>query len=145
MLGRKTMDAIDKVRMMAELPRDHCGLNHGPGICSEHIPAADYIVMPFGYREVENIEVAERELIIPVCIECVQALKGEEWTLLYCFECTESRWVYRKLAKNFYRHHILWLRGCPECTGTFGGLYFTDIPSCSNQAFLAINDIRIAA
>jgi hypothetical protein len=144
MTRRITMDAIDKVRMMAELPFDHCNLNHGPGISNENIPAADYIVIPFGYREEEDIEVAERDLVIPVCYDCVQALKGDEWTLLYCFECAESRWICRKLAKNSYRHHILWLRGCPDCSRTFGGLYFTDMPSCSYSAYLTINEIRMA-
>jgi hypothetical protein len=138
------MDAIDKVRMMADLHKDHCSLNHGPDISNEKIPAADYIVIPFGYEESEGKEIAVRELIIPVCFECVTALKGEEWTLLYCFECTHSHWVNRKVAKNNYRHHILWLRGCPDCTNKFGGLYFTDIPADGSKAFLALNEIRLA-
>ena len=138
------MDAIDKMTMMAELSHDHCSLNHGPGISTENIAAADYIVMLFGYKETEDKEIAVRELIIPVCFECVLALKSEEWTLLYCFECAESRWVCRKLAKNKYRHHILWLRGCPDCTNAFGGLYFTDIPSCGSIAHLAVNEMRVA-
>lgn len=138
------MDALDKITLMAELSEDHCSLNHGPGINNEDIPAADYVVMPFGYKESERKETAVRELIIPVCFDCALALKGEEWTLLYCFECAESRWIYRKLAKNKYRHHILWLRGCPDCTNKFGGLYFTDIPSCGSSADLAVNEIRIA-
>ena len=139
------MDAIDKVRMMTELPKDHCSLNHGPGIDTGEIPAADYLVMPCGYEEREGVEVVVRELIIPVCTECVMALKGEEWTLLYCFECTRNHWVYRKLAKNNYRHHILWLRGCPDCTNNFGGLYFADIPVYGAEALLALNEIRLAA
>ncbi len=138
------MDAIDKVTMMAELSHDHCSLNHGPGISNEHIPAADYIVMPMGYAEAAGKDIAVRELVIPVCFDCALALKGNEWTLLYCFECAESRWVYRKLAKNRYRHHILWLRGCPDCTNKFGGLYFTDIPTQGTEAHLAINEIRVA-
>jgi hypothetical protein len=67
-------------------------------------------------------------MVIPVCRECVEALQGEEWTLLYCYECNENHWVFRKLARNQYRHHILWLKGCPDCTGEFGGLYFNDLP-----------------
>ena len=137
------MDAIDKVKMMAELPFDHCSLNHGPGMNNNNIPAADYVVMPFGYKERQDTEVVVRELVIPVCCECVQALKGNEWTLLYCFECAESRWVCRKLAKNCYRHHILWLRGCPDCSNTFGGLYFTDMPCYGNPVYLAINEYSI--
>ena len=138
------MDAIDKVKMMAELAHDHCSLNHGPDIRNENIPAADYIVMPFGYEESMDKEIAVRELIIPVCFECVLALKGDEWTLLFCFECAESRWVCRELAKNRYRHHILWLRGCPDCSYTFGGLYFSDIASYDSIPLLSGDEMRIA-
>ena len=108
------MDVIDKVRLMAELGQDHCSLNHGPGISNENLPAADYLVMSLGFKKGADMEVAVRELVIPVCVDCAQALAGDEWTLLYCFDCTENRWVCRRLAKNNYRHHILWLRGCPE-------------------------------
>jgi len=38
----------------------------------------------------------------------------------------KSRWVLRKTAKNSFRHNILWLRGCPDCSNEFGGLYFND-------------------
>jgi hypothetical protein len=86
-----------------------------------------------------------RDLVIPVCFDCALALKGDEWTLLYCFECASSRWVCRRLAKNNYRHHILWMRGCPDCTNEFGGLYFTDVPTCGSKAVLAVNEIRVAA
>ncbi len=138
------MDAIDKIRMMADLHKDNCSLNHGPESSNLRFPAADYIVMSFGYEEKPGTEIAVRELVIPVCFECLSALKGDEWTLLYCFECTHSRWVCRKLAKNTYRHHILWLRGCPDCNSKFGGLYFTDIPACSIDAVLAFNKIKSA-
>ena len=142
--GVKQMDATDKVKMMAELAHDYCSLNHGQDIRNENIPAADYIVMPFGYEESKDKEIAVRELIIPVCSECVQALKGNEWTLLFCFECAESRWVCRKLAKNRYRHHILWLRGCPDCTNAFGGLYFSESASHNCIPLLSGNEMRIA-
>ena len=138
------MDVIDKVKMMAELDHDYCSLNHGPGINNTDIPAADYLVMPCGYRESADTDVAVRDLVIPVCFDCAQALKGDEWTLLYCFDCTESRWVCRSLAKNNYRHHILWLRGCPDCSNTFGGLYFTDTPAYERIAYLAAGEFRIA-
>ena len=76
--------------------------------------------------------------MVPVCAECAQALLGDEWTLLYCFECASSRWVYRQLARNHYRHHILWLRGCPDCSNQFGGLYFNETPRFAGQPiFLA--------
>jgi len=138
------MDAMDKLTMMAELNQDHCSLYHGPGVDNAEIPAADYIVMSFGYEETAGQDIAVRELVIPVCFDCALALKGEEWTLLYCFECSESRWVCRRLAKNRYRHHILWLRGCPECSNTFGGVYFTDIRVYGSTAHLGVNEVRIA-
>jgi hypothetical protein len=120
------MNEIEKIRLLADLEEEHCELNHGPDIHPENHPAADYITLPFGYNENSIKTVTVRELVIPVCFECAQALLHEEWTLLYCFACSHSRWVNRELAKNSYRHHILWLKGCPECTHTFGGLYFTD-------------------
>ena len=131
------MNTIDKVRLLAELEESHCGLNHGPKTRLEDYPASDYIVIPFGDTR-KTTPSADRDMVVPVCLECAQALLGEEWTLLYCFECNASRWVYRSLAKNAYRHHVLWLRGCPDCTGKFGGLYFTD---ADNQAL----DIEMVA
>ena len=122
------MNAIDRVALLAELEHAHCELNHGPNTKAEDWPAVDYIILPVGYKENGVTEVTVRELVIPVCAECLEALQGDEWTLLYCFECGHSQWVYRKLARMAYRHHVLWLRGCPGCTGEFGGLYFNDRP-----------------
>jgi hypothetical protein len=76
------MDAIDKVRLMAELSNEHCTLNHGPGTENDKISAADYVVMSFGYAENDVQGVAVRQLIIPVCYDCTLALKNDEWTLL---------------------------------------------------------------
>jgi len=128
------MNAIDKLYLLAELDESHCELNHGPGVDNKEYQAVDYIVLPMGYNDSEVVEVTARELVIPVCSECVQALRGEEWTLLYCFECNSSHWVYRPLAKNDYRHHLLWLRGCPDCTNEFGGLYFNDYRGIGAEA-----------
>jgi len=120
------MNAIDKLHLMAELGESHCELNHGPGSDNKDWPAVDYIVLPFGHRDNELIEVVGREMVIPVCGECAQALVEDEWTLLYCFECNSSHWVFRQDARNDYRHHVLWLRGCPDCTNEFGGVFFSD-------------------
>jgi len=122
------MDEIYRLQLLSDLVENHCELNHGPDTRPEDYPACDYIVASFGYNENDIEEVAVRELVIPVCAACAKALLGDEWTLLYCFECAGSRWVSRKYAKNHYRHHILWLRGCPDCTNKFGGLYFNEIP-----------------
>lgn len=128
------MNEIDKVQLLANLDHEFCGLNHGPHMRKEHFPASDYIIMPFGYAENEVTDVAVREMVVPVCHACATALLGNEWTLLYCFECCSSQWVYRKLARNSYRHHILWLRGCPKCGGKFDGLYFNDMQSIGSTA-----------
>jgi len=120
------MDEYDRVRLLAELAESHCELNHGPGTSPQDYRAVNYIVLPLGYKENSIQEVSARELVIPVCGECLQALQQDDWTLLYCFGCCESRWVFRKLAKNRYRHHVLWMRGCPACTNEFSGLYFNE-------------------
>lgn len=131
------MDTIDVVRLLSELEGEHCGLNHGPKTNPKDYQASDYIVIPFGDARAE-IVTPDRDLVVPVCRECALALVGEEWTLLYCFECNASRWVNRRMAKNKYRHHVLWLRGCPSCTNAFGGLYFNDAEN------VAIDDALVA-
>lgn len=140
------MHETDRLRLLADLSTEFCELNHGPGTRREDFPASDYLVLPFGYPESETCEVTVREMVVPVCHECASALLGEEWTLLYCFECCSSQWVYRGLAKNRYRHHILWLRGCPHCTHEFGGLYFNDLKALADAPlFLSIHHASIAA
>ena len=127
------MDEIDRLQLLAQLIEEHCELNHGPGTRPEDYPASDYIIVPVGYAKNNVEEVAVRELVVPVCLECAQALLEDEWTLLYCFDCGASRWVCRKFARNAYRHHILWLKGCPDCTYEFGGLYFSEIPKIAGH------------
>lgn len=121
------MDQCERLALLAELAESRCQLNHGPGTENEFYRAVNYIVMPMGYRENSIQEVTVRELVIPVCQECIDALLSEQWTLLYCFECCESQWVNRQIARNRYRHNILWLKGCPRCSKEFGGLYFNDM------------------
>ena len=138
------MDTIDTVRLLVELEGEHCGLNHGPKDRAANYPASDYIVIPFG--DTRKVEPApDRELVVPVCQECAQALIGEEWSLLYCFECNSSRWVCRARARNAYRHHVLWLRGCPDCTNKFGGLYFNDVDNLALDVRLVAHLTRRAA
>lgn len=124
---KRTMNAIDKLGLLAQLEHEFCELNHGPDTYLEKRPAVDYIIQPFGYNVNEIEEASVREMIVPVCTDCSEALQGDDWTLFYCFECCSSQWVYKKFAKNRYRHNILWLRGCPACSEEFGGLYFSDL------------------
>ena len=120
------MDAIDTLGLLAQLEEEFCELNHGPDTSHEKHPAVDYIIQPFGYSVNEVEDFTTREMVVPVCGTCAEALHGNEWTLLYCFECNSSQWVSRSLAINRYRHNVLWLRGCPHCSEEFGGIYFTD-------------------
>ncbi len=122
------MNTYDKLHMLIDLTTEYCGLNHGPDTRREDYPASNYIVIPFGYQENAVTEVSVRDLVIPICLECSQALTQDEWTLIYCFECNNSRWLLRKYAKNDYRHHIIFLHGCPDCSNEFGGLYFCEEP-----------------
>jgi len=46
--------------------------------------------------------------------------------------------MHRDLAKNRYRHHVLWLKGCPECSNEFGGLYFNDMPKIDRHGLLPV-------
>ena len=139
------MDEIDKIQLLADLEEAHCELNHGPNTNPEDFPASDYITIPFGYEENSIKTVTVRDLVIPVCADCIEALIHNEWTLLYCFECSQSRWVYRKLGKNNYRHHVLWLRGCPDCTNKFGGLYFNDVDQIASTLEFVVNHHTIRA
>ena len=139
------MDDIEKLKLLTDLENEHCELNHGPGTKAADFPAVDYIVLPFGISRKSAHEDSLRELVIPVCQECAEALSGDEWTLLFCFECSATRWVYREKAKNRYRHHILWLRGCPDCSNKFGGLYFNDEPSREEKVLLSKETVEEAA
>lgn len=139
------MNEIEKIRLLADLEEEHCELNHGPNTNPGDYPAADYVSIPFGYKENSIKAVTVRELVIPVCYECAQALLHDEWTLLYCFDCSHSRWINRELAKNSYRHHILWLRGCPDCSNKFGGLYFTDLQESIGTVEFVANHLNIRA
>ena len=139
------MNEIDRVHLLAELVNERCELNHGPETENIHFPASDFLVLPMGYAEDSVQEVCVRELVVPVCFDCAQALCGDEWTLFFCIECCSSQWVYRKLAKNRYRHHILWLRGCPDCTYAFGGLYFNDITAITGEPEFLTHHARMNA
>ncbi|RJX16614.1 MAG: hypothetical protein C4563_11475 [Desulfobulbus sp.] len=121
------MHELDRLVLLANLAEEHCELNHGPKTSHLKLPAVDYLVQPFGYSMSDIEEVSVREVVVPVCIDCAGALQGNDWTLLYCFECNSSQWISRRFARLRYRHNVLWLRGCPECSGEFGGLYFSDV------------------
>ncbi len=119
------IDDIDRVGLQAELSHATCELNHGPYDQQPH-RAVDFLVVPVG--EILGNDTAQNhaELVIPICADCAEALQGEEWTLLYCLDCNESQWVLRAVSRLNYRHHIVWIKGCPECGSEFRGIYFSD-------------------
>ena len=119
------IDDIDKIGLQADLLHATCQLNHGP-LDKEPHQAIDYLVIPVGETQANGTPQTHAELVIPVCQDCVDALQGEEWTLLYCLECNKSQWILRAVARLNYRHHIIWLKGCPECGGEFHGISFND-------------------
>jgi hypothetical protein len=139
------MDQFDRLALLAELDHEICRLNHGRTETKALHKAHDYLAVPFGDTTKNGKNEAAQELVIPVCLECIEALQGEEWTLLFCIECGESRWVFREAAKNNYRHHVLWLKGCPECANELGGLYFNDPDENTDAHLLVINKLRCAA
>lgn len=132
---RSNQSDIELLAAAADVAESYCELNHGPDTKQEDFPAVNAFIVPLG-RQLSEVEFQEeRKLVIPVCQDCADALQGEAWTLIFCLECSASQWVLRELAKNSYRHHVLWVRGCPECTNKFGGLYFadTDFPNAPSE------------
>ena len=115
------MNNHDQIAIIVDL--DHCQLNHGPD--KEKHRAVEVIVQKFGFRNGVE-EKAIHEITIPVCLDCLKSWQNPRWTVIYCFSCCSSQWVDKKYSKMSYRHKILWLKGCPDCTGVFGGLYFSD-------------------
>ena len=120
------MNDAEKLIAKFDLIDNHCYLNHGPDIDTSEIESVEQLVCPIGYNESDIVTVVKRELIIPICEECANALCENEWLLIYCIECNNNHWINREYASNKYHpsDHIIWLKGCPECTKKFGGIYF---------------------
>ncbi|PLX49600.1 MAG: hypothetical protein C0613_06825 [Desulfobulbaceae bacterium] len=119
------IDEIDAIGLQADLAHSHCQLNHGPRDTAPH-RAVDYLILPVGRKDTEGRVSEAADLVIPICSACLAALNDEAWTLLYCLDCNQSQWILRELAKMDYRHHLIWLKGCPKCSTRFGGIFFSD-------------------
>jgi len=139
------MNEFDRLQLLAQLSSEFCELNHGPDTRRHDFPAANYLAVPIGYQQNDLQEVTARELVVPICLDCAEALVGNDWTLLYCLECASSHWIYRPLAKHRYRHHILWLKGCPDCSYEFGGLYFNDLDAISTNPEFLTHHVNLCA
>lgn len=97
-------DELDTLILKAKLMNETCALEH-----EEKKEATAYIRQKFSFFEI----------IIPVCKECIEKLKNDDWILLYCVECCNSKWVYKSDSnhKHLYQEgeHIRWMKICPVC------------------------------
>ena len=132
---KSNLNDAEMVAAAAGVGESYCELNHGPDTIGSDYTAANMLIIPIGRRISESELEEVRKLFIPVCHECAEGLNSDEWTLVYCLECASNHWIYRPLARLQYRHHVLWLKGCPDCTGKFGGIYFsdTDFPNAPSE------------
>jgi len=130
------MDTIDTAWLLAHLKEDYCELNHGPGTLHDRRSAVDYIIQPFVYTQNNINDIAVREMIVPVCADCLEDMQGSDWALTYCIECCSSQWVYKKFVQNQYRNNILWLRGCTECGETADSMHAADIKGITGNPLL---------
>ncbi len=101
-----------------------CDLFHEPEFESLS-PVVIYSV-PFGYHGQHS-----DDLILAICERCYSRLQDDEWMLIYCYECNNSRWIYKPDSKLNYRKDtkIIWTRGCHECPDFDGkpkAAYFTN-------------------
>jgi predicted RNA-binding Zn-ribbon protein involved in translation (DUF1610 family) len=108
---------LDLLTAQANLDNETCGLKHIKSDPAENHPAVDYLCNRMGYTDPDGNAVADAELRIPVCADCVDALLGNEWILFYCVHCGESQWMLKEKAKNGYPEDtkIIALRSCPIC------------------------------
>jgi hypothetical protein len=118
------MDIYEKVILLLDMGDEYCQLYHGPYDNQENHKTVNYLVCPVGYRQSERVERKVRELIIPICQECVDGLYDGEWTLLYCLNCMANQWILRPISRFGYRHNLIWLGSCPKCSKEFKEIYF---------------------
>jgi len=117
----KVEGVIQDFQAMLELEGEKCCLKHGTDDPAENHPAVDFICQNIGREEVTDdgisVDVIEATLRIPVCKECIEALYGDDWVLLYCVGCNSSQWVCKRLSKRIYPPglHIKWMDVCPNC------------------------------
>lgn len=91
-----------------------CQLNHND---KEERPAVDYLCHQMGIILPDGDEVADTELRVPICEECVASLCGNQEILFYCVGCGASQWLLKSQAKNGYPEgtNIIAFKKCPKC------------------------------
>jgi len=110
---------IDDFMAISGLENEPCCLDHKD---KEYHQAVDYLCKKIGYTIPDANDVAEAELRIPICQECVDALLSNEWIIFYCVDCNSSQWLCRKYSKRVYPPdvNIIALKTCPKCYGSLG-------------------------
>lgn len=107
----------DNINMMLakfELTDEPCHLKHSDEDPAENHPAVDYLCQGLGDQKTGEIT---SQIRIPVCVECINALKDNDWILCYCTYCNKSQWIYRPLAKREYPdgNLVYYMDICPFC------------------------------
>jgi len=113
---------LDLLTAQANLDDEICGLMHIKSDPAKNHPAVDYLCNRMGYTDDDGNQVADAELRIPICQDCLDAFLSDEWILFYCVYCGESQWMLRSRAKNGYPEdtRIIALRSCPKCNKHHG-------------------------
>ena len=125
-MGNK-ISSFDKMTMLKELQTGTlCELSHGVKYEEKDILAVNYISLPMGI----NGQVTEH-LTWAICKECEEALQGEEWVLMACLNCGQTRWVSRRHSKLDYinketglPYKMVLFQTCLDCTGEFTGIHY---------------------
>lgn len=104
---KKIDNAVNDYVMKANLVGQTCALKHGKKSLPKDHPAIDYL----------SQNMVDGAIVIPVCQECVNALHGNDWVLLYCVNCNQSQWVCKRYAKRRYKdnEHVIFMTACPHC------------------------------
>ena len=110
------MEDIILEQMMAGvmIEGELCQLNHHD---QEDRPAVDFLCHQMGIQLPDGDGIADSELRVPICEECVAGLLNGDEILFYCVGCGESQWLLKSIAKNGYPDgtNIIALRQCPKC------------------------------
>jgi len=115
-----------ELHAIIDLIGEHCHLKHSKEDPAENHPAVDYLCQNFGMEtstdngHATNDSIVDFSVRIPICQECVDALLGDEWVLLYCVNCGSSQWVLKKYSKLNWPFwlHVKWMDVCPICYET---------------------------
>lgn len=101
----------------ANINGETCALWHLPSDPANEHPAVDYLCHQMGEILPDGTAEPDAELRIPICADCVDALLSNEWVLIYCINCGDSRWSCKALSDHDWPEdiQIAALKSCPSC------------------------------